>query len=270
VRSRPVIGAPRCEQVVIIQYSGQVTEEAVLTAPEIVKQLVRRFNENQSTYLSSNYVEASLRQDFLDPFFRALGWDVGNVAGLPEHLREVVIERRVEIGESKKVPDYAFRIGGITKFLVEAKKPSIDIATNAAPAHQIRTYGWNSKIAYSVLSDFQEFSLYDTRVRPEVNDRADFARLHYLTYDSYVEEWDWIAERFSRESVAAGVLDRIASDQRVARRTIPVDDAILSEIESWRQSLAREIHKNHPDISAFELGMGVQLLVGPALVSSHL
>lgn len=229
--------------------------------PEPIKQLVQRFKNNQSTYLSAGYVEASLRQDFLDPFFRALGWDVGNVAGLPEYLREVVIERRVDISGSKKAPDYAFRIGGVTKFLVEAKKPSVAIATDPSPAHQIRTYGWNSKVAYSILSDFQEFGLYDTRVRPEAGDSADIARLNYLTYDAYVDEWDWIAERFSRESVASGVLDRIASDQRVSYRTVPVDDAILYAIESWRQALASEIHKNHPSISAFELGMSVQLLV---------
>jgi len=51
--------------------------------------LVELFGRNLSGYKSSSYDEASLRQEFLNPFFRALGWDVENKAGLILQHREV-------------------------------------------------------------------------------------------------------------------------------------------------------------------------------------
>jgi predicted type IV restriction endonuclease len=39
---------------------------------------VKHFEENLNHYKSKNYLEAQVRQDFLDPFFTYLGWDVGH------------------------------------------------------------------------------------------------------------------------------------------------------------------------------------------------
>ena len=44
--------------------------------------LVDRFDRQHPQFTSPDYNEATLRADFLDPFFRALGWDVGNTKGL--------------------------------------------------------------------------------------------------------------------------------------------------------------------------------------------
>ncbi len=44
--------------------------------------LVARFDRQHPQFTSPDYNEATLRADFLDPFFRALGWDVGNTKGL--------------------------------------------------------------------------------------------------------------------------------------------------------------------------------------------
>jgi adenine-specific DNA-methyltransferase len=41
-----------------------------------VQKLVRVFQANSAHYLSSKYQEAEVRQEFLDKFFVALGWDV--------------------------------------------------------------------------------------------------------------------------------------------------------------------------------------------------
>jgi predicted type IV restriction endonuclease len=63
-----------------------------MSAPEIIQQLVERFEKNRAAYLSGSYKEARLRGDFLDPFFEALGWDVHNRKNNPEDSREVIIE----------------------------------------------------------------------------------------------------------------------------------------------------------------------------------
>ena len=57
----------------------------------------------------SAHLPATTRLLRLASFFKALGWDVENEAGLPHHQREVIVER----GESETTgrPDYSFRIG---------------------------------------------------------------------------------------------------------------------------------------------------------------
>jgi hypothetical protein len=49
-----------------------------MPAPETVKQLVERFEEHYEAYRSSKYNETQLRNEFLNPLFEALGWDVLN------------------------------------------------------------------------------------------------------------------------------------------------------------------------------------------------
>lgn len=86
--------------------------------------LVAQFEKNFKLYQSPAYSEASVRQDFLDPLFRALGWDVGNRLGLIPQHREVEIESRTEIAGRQKRADYLFRTDRVDRFVCEAKKPA--------------------------------------------------------------------------------------------------------------------------------------------------
>lgn len=47
---------------------------------EAVKQLVEDFKNNEKFFLSDKYQESQARQDFIDKFFAALGWDVTHEA----------------------------------------------------------------------------------------------------------------------------------------------------------------------------------------------
>ena len=75
-----------------------------------------------------------MRQEFLDPFFKALGWDIDNEQGSAEAYKEVVHEDAIKIGSATKAPDYSFLVGGSRKFFLEAKKPSVDIQNESSPA----------------------------------------------------------------------------------------------------------------------------------------
>lgn len=46
--------------------------------------LVSRFEREHPHFTNADYNEAMVRADFLDPFFRSLGWDVGNAT--PEEI----------------------------------------------------------------------------------------------------------------------------------------------------------------------------------------
>lgn len=98
------------------------------TCPDLVKQLIERFDQQADTARSPDYNETQLRIDYINPLFSALGWDMDNRQGFAETYREVVHEDRVKVGGATKAPDYSFRIGGVRKFFLEAKKPAVNIA----------------------------------------------------------------------------------------------------------------------------------------------
>ena len=97
-----------------------------------LNRLVGIFGRGLGEFKSSRYVEAQLRDDFLNPFFRALGWDLENSAGLIQSKREVEIESRTEIGGRQKRADYLFRTDGHDRFVCEAKKPAEELHSRYA------------------------------------------------------------------------------------------------------------------------------------------
>jgi len=55
-----------------------------MAIPPQVLELVQRYSDNRESYRSAYYNEAQVRQEFLNPFFAALGWDVDNAQGFAE------------------------------------------------------------------------------------------------------------------------------------------------------------------------------------------
>jgi hypothetical protein len=136
-----------------------------MPAPKHILDLVESFDRNLDAYKSSPYNETQLRREFIDPFFIALGWDVSNTAQYAQAYKDVIHEDAIKIGSATKAPDYCFRIGGTRKFFIEAKKPSVDIKGDPHPAFQLRRYAWSAKLPLSILTDFEEFAVYDSRIR---------------------------------------------------------------------------------------------------------
>ena len=228
-----------------------------MKAPETILELTERFDRNREVYLSGQYKESQLRLEFIDPFFKALGWDVYNEQGYAEQYKDVLVEDALKVGEATKAPDYCFRIGGTRKFFVEAKKPSINLKDDISPAFQLRRYAWSAKLPMSLLTDFEELAVYDCRVKPVKTDRASKARTLYLTYAEYEKRWDEIASVFSREAVLKGSFDKYAESKK-PKGTAEVDEAFLNEIELWRDLLARNIALRNPGMTRRELNYAVQ------------
>ena len=90
-----------------------------------LQELITLFKNNIKQYKSNSYDEAKTRLEFIDKFFELLDWDVRNIQGFSEQYKEVIVEDKIKIQGKQKAPDYSFRIGGMRKFFVEAKKPSI-------------------------------------------------------------------------------------------------------------------------------------------------
>lgn len=75
-----------------------------------LESLIRKFDADMETDRSPGYNESQTRQYFINPLFKALGWDVDNERAVPYHLCEVW----VEAGETVGRPDSTFRLKGQT------------------------------------------------------------------------------------------------------------------------------------------------------------
>ena len=181
-----------------------------------------------------------------------------NEAGLPHHQREVIVER----GESETTgrPDYNFRIGGQTKFFVEAKAPS-EALSNPHHILQAKGYVWNTRqVFFVILTDFVEFRSYDASRQPDERNPDDGLLLD-LKYGDYLSSLEKLWE-FSKERAAAGSLDALLPKARRAPHLRKqVDDVFLDEMTGWREELAKDIHKRNPALTAKQLNEVVQRLL---------
>jgi hypothetical protein len=171
-----------------------------------LNRLVGIFERGLAEFRSSGYVEAQLRDDFLSPFFRALGWDLENSAGLIQTKREAEIESRTEIGGRQKRADYLFRTDGHNRFVCEAKKPAEML--HAGCAFQAKRYAWNKDLPLSILSNFEEFKIYIVGGKPHTDEPLAglWKSWHFRQLPIIAQEiWNLLA----RDRVAAGSIDQL-------------------------------------------------------------
>ncbi|MBK9220679.1 MAG: N-6 DNA methylase [Saprospiraceae bacterium] len=224
-----------------------------------ITELVERFGEQYDSYKKADYNETLTRRDFIDPFFKALGWDIDNKNGYAEAYREVIHEDKVKVGKTTKAPDYSFRlVGGKRLFFVEAKKPSVVVKDEVPPAYQIRRYGWSAKLPISIITDFEEFSIYDCTKKPNPTDKASVARIKYLTFKDYLKEFEFLWDTFSKERVLKGSFDKFVQSNASKKGTATVDKEFLESLDNWRTYLATSISWNNKNLDEDEINFVVQ------------
>lgn len=228
-------------------------------AYKVVANLVDRFGEQYDSYKRADYNETLTRRDFIDPFFKALGWDIDNHNGYAESYREVIHEDKVKVGKATKAPDYSFRlVGGKRLFFVEAKKPSVVVKDEIQPAYQVRRYGWSAKLPVSIITDFEEFAIYDCTKKPNPTDKASVARIKYLTFRDYLNEFEFLWDTFSKERVLKGSFDKFVQGNLNKKGTATVDKEFLQSLDSWRTLLAENIAKSNKELDEDEINFTVQ------------
>lgn len=221
-----------------------------MSVPDEVVRLCERFSSININGLS----ETEVRVMFINPLFHALGWDVTLKTG----RGDVVHEDRLTSGSLVgKTPDYGFYVGSVRKFFVEAKRPAVDLATRAGPAYQLRRYAWSAGVPVSVLTDFEEFAVYDCRPEPQHSEAASAARVGYWRYDQYADDWAKISALFHRDSVVAGSIEDFAGTEQRGSHTVGA--AFLRDMDAWRKLLATELNASNPGLSVRQLNRAVQL-----------
>lgn len=152
-------------------------------ALERVEQLVNDFRENENHYLSSGYLEAQARVDYIDKFWTALGWDVTHRVQKNPFEQEVTVEKNVTVEGRGKRADYAFAVAPNfrdVRFFAEAKKPNKNI-DNADDYFQTVRYGWNAHTPIAVLTDFEQFRVLDCRYEPDIDSVLSYGHWKSIT-----------------------------------------------------------------------------------------
>ena len=237
--------------------------EAKAEARLRVAELVAAFERNEADYVGPQYNETQARTEFISPLLAAFGWDVNNVRGHQLALREVIEEPTVEVGEERasKRPDYELRLARERKLFVEAKKPSVRMDTDPAPAFQIRRYGYSASLPISVLTNFRHLVIYDCRIAPRVGDAANACRRLIVSCEEFDARFDELWSLLSRESVYSGEFDLRFETETTFGEAEQFDDLFLGQVRTWRLRLAEDICRNTPGLTSAELTYVVQLFL---------
>ncbi|WP_338631002.1 Eco57I restriction-modification methylase domain-containing protein [Clostridium baratii] len=211
-----------------------------------LQNLVNKFEKDYSYYKDANkYNENNCRLEFIDEFFKILGWDISNKKCNAPQFREVITENyQAETGR----PDYTMTLNGISKFHVEAKKPSVSIERNDKSAIQARSYGWNSKLRISILTNFENLIIYDTTIPPKKGDDSMTAAIKIYNYKEYVNNIEEIYKLISKKSVYSGDFDYNLdlNGFKVFDKglQLPIDEYFLNNINKWRISIGNFLYRN--------------------------
>lgn len=233
-----------------------------------VQVLVNDFRQNEAHFLSTQYSEPRVREDFINKFWMALGWDVTHSEQKNPYEQEVTVEKNVNVEGRGKRADYAFTVAPNFRdvsFFVEAKKPSRNI-DNADDYFQTVRYGWNARTSVAVLTDFEQFRVLDCRYEPDIDSVLSYGALEKFHYTDYTdpEKFRRIYHLFSRADVAGGSLERYAEGlpkpsargQRaliITGRFKSVDESFLQKLDEYRERLAQTFKRNNPQLESLEL-----------------
>lgn len=202
-------------------------------AKEEIARLVDKYQKVLDSHNEKSYNEARTKTEFIESLFECLNWDMRN-RNIPD---EVLPEDKVSRGRA----DYAFRINGVTRLFIEAKslKAGID---DIDYAKQTISYGWHKGVTFAVLTDFDSLKVFNC----EWNEPNIMRNLVFeMKYTQYVSEFDRLW-RLSKDGILTDALGEYAKS--IGKRAIreSIFDLLLHEFTDWRETLSKDIVKNHP------------------------
>ncbi|MEM4970112.1 MAG: winged helix-turn-helix domain-containing protein [Sulfolobales archaeon] len=157
---------------------GEISLTKIIDLVNVLRQKIERYRVE----LSSN--EMLTRYVLIDPFLRALGWDLDD----PE---QVVPEPRVE-GER---PDYALKIAGKIVAFIEAKP--LGGITDEAVKEKLK-YSFDAGVRYTIITDGDTWIVFDA-----------FKQVPWK--EKKISEWSITGEKPSDIAIKSLIIANIAS-----------------------------------------------------------
>jgi type I restriction-modification system DNA methylase subunit len=223
-------------------------------AKENISELVKKYQRIAEAGKIKSYNEAQTRNEFIEPLFAFLGWDMRNT----RNDNEVTTEEAI----SGSRVDLAFRINGISKFFLEAKSLKSDLNIESY-ARQAINYSWNKGVNWAALTDFEGIKIFNVNAKSKsLRDKMVFE----ISYDEYMQDFErlWL---LSKESFEKNALDVYAEKHGKKSKSLAVNDKLFDDLKQAREILTKSFNawkgywNKNKDIDQETLDEGVQRIL---------
>jgi len=216
-------------------------------AKQKILKLVEKYQRVAEAGKISSYNEAQTRNEFIEPLFGFLGWDMRNLT----NDNEVTTEESVSGGRV----DLAYRLNKIPVMFLEAKSMKVDL-DDWKWASQAINYSWNKSVTWAVLTDFESIKIFNAEIPPKNIAQNLFIELKCIDYISRFDQL-WL---LSKESFEAKLLDKEAIKWGKLTLRKQVGVKLFEDLMAWRILLTKEFKKQN-ELSQDELDEGVQRIL---------
>lgn len=206
-------------------------------ARQKITELVAKYESLNPSEIKG-FHEAKTKQGFIEPLFRALGWDF-------DDTNEVAPEEKASSGRV----DYAFKLQGVSQFYLEAKPLKADL-TNLEYIKQAVTYAYNKGVTWAVLTDFEELRLFNAQAN------KPFLTLNCKDYTTSFDRL-WL---LSRESLEKGLLNKEAAQVGALPPSLSVEIRLYKQLQQWREELYNQLHLYNENLSFSQIDEVIQRL----------
>ncbi len=206
-------------------------------AKQKIAELITKYESLSPTEVKS-FNEAKTKQGFIEPLFRALGWNF-------EDTNEVSPEEKASGGRV----DYAFKLNNVSLFFLEAKPLRADL-TNIAYIKQAVTYAYNKGVTWALLTDFETLVVYVAQTgKPFIT----------LTCDKYLDAFDdmWL---LSKESFQHNALAEKAERYGALPQRMGIEQRLFNQLRQWREELSTQLHSYNKNLSIRQIDEVIQRL----------
>ena len=216
-------------------------------AKQQIQKLVEKYQRVVEAGKIKSYNEAQSRNEFIEPLFEFLGWDMRNLTT----DNEVTTEENVSGGRV----DLAFRFGNIPVFFLEAKAMKVDL-DEWKWAEQAINYSWNKNVTWAVLTDFESIKIFNAEIPPKSVSQNLFIELNCRDFINRFDQL-WL---LSKESFEQKLLDKEAQKWGKLTQRKQVGEKLFEDLMSWRISLTNDFKKQN-SLTDEELDEGVQRIL---------
>lgn len=225
--------------------------------PDAISDLIQRLERRRDVRIPGTAEIMELWEEYIDPTFIALGWDMRESTITTRYRGAFARHLRVTTRDRATYSSCSFGLDGHPQFLVVLETPPVCVADRAEGCPGLRRYAWNAGIPLLVVTNSEEWAVFDCTRMPELPDNEAEARIATFTFRDCPGRWDWISSIFSREAVTGGSIGDYALKATEKHGSAGVATVLLRDLEKWREILARNIaHRNHM-ISTDELNDAV-------------
>lgn len=216
-------------------------------AKQQIAKLVEKYQRVMAEGKIKSYNEAQTRNEFIEPLFEYLGWDMRNLIT----DNEVTTEENVSGGRV----DLAFRFNNIPAMFLEAKAMKVDL-DEWKWAEQAINYSWNKSVTWAVLTDFESIKIFNAEIPPKSISQNLFIE---IKCQNYIDRFDqlWL---LSKESFEQKLLDKEAQKWGKLTQRKQVGEKLFEDLMSWRILFTKDFKKQN-NLTDEELDEGVQRIL---------